>query len=145
MGSINRDILVLAWPAIVSNITTPLLGLVDVAIVGHVGASELAAIAVGGTLVNTLYWIFNFLRMGTGGLTAQAYGAQSSRAQRTVLAQSLMIAIGVGGLINGAYIGLRFHYASHQRLPVPPPHQKFSQQVPRNGNRVADIFFSQKL
>ena len=96
MGSINRDILVLAWPAIVSNITTPLLGLVDVAIVGHVGASELAAIAVGGTLVNTLYWIFNFLRMGTGGLTAQAYGAQSSRAQRTVLAQSLMIAIGVG-------------------------------------------------
>ena len=70
MGSINRDILVLAWPAIVSNITTPLLGLVDVAIVGHVGASELAAIAVGGTLVNTLYWIFNFLRMGTGGLTA---------------------------------------------------------------------------
>ncbi|MGM9861671.1 MAG: MATE family efflux transporter [Muribaculaceae bacterium] len=96
MGSINRDILALAWPAIVSNITTPLLGLVDVAIVGHVGASELAAIAVGGTLVNTLYWIFNFLRMGTGGLTAQAYGAQSSRSQRTVLAQSLMIAIGVG-------------------------------------------------
>ncbi|MGM9845785.1 MAG: MATE family efflux transporter [Muribaculaceae bacterium] len=96
MGSINRDILALAWPAIVSNITTPLLGLVDTAIVGHVGAIELAAIAVGGTMVSTLYWIFNFLRMGTGGLTAQAYGANSYRAQRTVLAQSLIIAIGVG-------------------------------------------------
>ena len=71
----NRKILQLAIPSIVSNITVPLLGLVDVAIVGHLGsASYIGAIAVGGMLFNMIYWIFGFLRMGTSGMTAQAYG-----------------------------------------------------------------------
>ena len=71
----NKKILQLAIPSIISNITVPLLGLIDVAIVGHLGsASYIGAIAVGGMLFNIIYWIFGFLRMGTSGMTSQAYG-----------------------------------------------------------------------
>ena len=70
----NRKILALAIPSIIANITTPLLGLVDTAIVGHMGnAVYIGAIAVGGVMFNMLYWLFGFLRGGTSGLTAQAY------------------------------------------------------------------------
>lgn len=75
LGKINRLILRLAIPAILSNITVPLLGLCDTFISGHLGAERyLAAIAVGTMLVNSLYWLFGFLRMGTTGLTAEAFG-----------------------------------------------------------------------
>ena len=68
-------ILHLAVPSIISNITVPLLGLVDVAITGHMGeARYMAAIAVGSMVFNIIYWLFSFLRFGTGGMTAQAYG-----------------------------------------------------------------------
>ena len=64
----RREILAIAVPAIISNITTPILSLVDVAVTGHIGdAVYIAAIALGGTAFNTLYWLFNFLRMGTDG------------------------------------------------------------------------------
>ncbi|MBQ6203154.1 MAG: MATE family efflux transporter [Prevotella sp.] len=76
MKPINREILHIALPSIVSNITVPLLGLVDVAITGHLGsAAYVGAIAIGGMLFNVVYWIFAFLRMGTSGLTSQALGA----------------------------------------------------------------------
>lgn len=76
----NKKILQLALPSIVSNITVPLLGLVDVAITGHMGeARYMAAIAVGSMMFNVIYWLFAFLRFGTGGLTAQAYGEASSQ------------------------------------------------------------------
>lgn len=72
----HKKILRLALPSIVSNITVPLLGLVDVAITGHMGsASYMAAIAVGSMVFNIMYWLFAFLRFGTGGMTAQCYGA----------------------------------------------------------------------
>ncbi|MDD7660242.1 MAG: MATE family efflux transporter, partial [Bacteroidales bacterium] len=75
MSSNNKDILRIALPSIVSNITVPLLGLIDVGITGHLGKTAyLGAIAVGGMLFNVLYWMFAFLRMGTSGMTAQAYG-----------------------------------------------------------------------
>ncbi len=75
IGRVDRAILALAVPSIVSNITTPLLGLMDVALTGHMGsATYIAAIAVGGTIFNMIYWVFGFLRMGTSGLTAQAFG-----------------------------------------------------------------------
>lgn len=62
----GREIAAIAIPAIVSNITTPVLGLVDIAVAGRIGeAVSIAAIAVGGTMFNLLYWMFNFLRMGT--------------------------------------------------------------------------------
>ena len=85
----NRRILHLAIPSIVSNITVPLLGLVDVTIVGHLGATAyIGAIAVGGLLFNILYWNFGFLRMGTSGLTSQAYGRKDKDAEIRVLVQA---------------------------------------------------------
>lgn len=71
----NRKILKLAIPNIISNITVPLLGMVDLAIVGRIGGGELlAGIAIGTAVFNLLYWNFSFLRMGTSGFTSQAYG-----------------------------------------------------------------------
>ena len=93
----NRKILQLAIPSIVSNITVPLLGLVDVAIVGHLGsASYIGAIAVGGMLFNMIYWIFGFLRRGTSGMPAQAYGKRDL----TEVVRTLLRAVGVGLLIS---------------------------------------------
>lgn len=71
----DKQILQIALPSILSNITVPLLGLIDVAIVGHLGApAYIGAIAVGGLMFNIIYWIFGFLRMGTSGMTSQAFG-----------------------------------------------------------------------
>lgn len=90
---LNREILALSIPSIVTNITTPLLGLVDVAIVGHMGDPIfIAAIAVGGSMFNMLYWLFAFLRMGSSGMTAQAYGAGDSREMSLIFYRSLVVA-----------------------------------------------------
>ena len=76
--NLDREIWRLSVPAVVSNITVPLLGLCDTAISGHLGAvSYLGAIAVGAMMVNPVFWLFGFLRMGTSGLTAQAFGARN--------------------------------------------------------------------
>ena len=65
----------LAWPLILSNLSVPLLGIVDTAVVGHLPAPHyLGAVAVGALTFSVLYFIFGFLRMGTTGLTAQAFG-----------------------------------------------------------------------
>lgn len=94
MSPINRQILHIAIPSIISNITVPLLGLVDVTIVGHLGsASYIGAIAVGGMLFNMIYWIFGFLRMGTGGLTAQAYGQHNTQEGSRILLRSLSVSL----------------------------------------------------
>ena len=91
---INRDILRLALPSIVSNITVPLLGLVDLAVVGHIGdARMIGAIAVGSMMFNLIYWVFGFLRMGTSGLTAQAYGAKQTDEIRSILFSSVKIGL----------------------------------------------------
>lgn len=91
--TLTRAILALAWPAIAVNITTPLLSLVDVAVVGHIGNSVyIAAITLGATMFNTLYWLFGFLRMGTSGLTAQAWGAGDRTECVRVLGRALVIA-----------------------------------------------------
>lgn len=93
-------ILRIAIPSIISNITVPLLGLVDTAITGHLGAtSYLAAIAVGTTLFSTTYWLFNFLRMGTGGLTAQSLGAEQGEKCAALLWRSLALGGGIALLI----------------------------------------------
>ena len=89
MNTNNREILQIALPSIVSNITVPLLGLIDVTIVGHLGAaSYIGAIAVGGMLFNIIYWIFGFLRMGTSGMTAQAYGQEDDAEMMRLLTRS---------------------------------------------------------
>lgn len=83
-----------------SNLTTPLLGLVDVAVTGHIGAPVyIAAIAVGGAMFNMLYWLFNFLRMGSSGLTAQAWGAKDNLACRLVLYRALAIGAAIGTIM----------------------------------------------
>lgn len=93
----NRKILRLAIPSIAANITTPLLALIDTAIVGHMGSEfYIAAIAVGGVMFNLLYWLFSFLRAGTSGLSAQACGANDQKAYTLVLRRSLLVAITAG-------------------------------------------------
>ncbi len=90
----NRAILRLVAPSIVSNITVPLLGLIDVAITGHFDSTAyIGAIAVGGLIFNMLYWNFGFLRMGTSGLTAQAYGRNDIAGEMRILVQALGVAI----------------------------------------------------
>lgn len=101
----NKRILQLALPSIISNITVPLLGLIDVAIVGHLGsASYIGAIAVGGMLFNIIYWIFGFLRMGTSGMTSQALGARNLKEVSHVLLR----AVGVGFSISAMLILLQY-------------------------------------
>lgn len=102
--SVDRQILRLALPAIVNNITVPLLGLCDTAIAGHLGSAMfLGAMSVGAMMLNVVYWLCGFLRMGTSGLTAQAYGAADTRLGRDVLRKSLVIA----GLISVTAITLQ--------------------------------------
>lgn len=96
----DRQILAIALPSIVSNITVPLLGLVDVAIMGHVGdAVYIGAIAVGAMIFNLVYWIFGFLRMGTSGMTSQALGRRDLPEVTLLLARSLAVAMGVALLL----------------------------------------------
>ena len=91
---VNKQILRLAIPSIITNITVPLLGMVDVAIVGHIGqASYIAAIALATMVFNLIYWNFGFLRMGTSGLTAQAYGAGDKEECLRILVRGLAIAL----------------------------------------------------
>lgn len=82
MKQINRDILKLAVPSILANITVPLVGMADIAVAGHLdsdSAAMIGGIAVGSMLFDLLYWNFSFLRVGTGGLAAQAYGRGDMR------------------------------------------------------------------
>lgn len=107
----QRDIQILriAAPSIVSNITVPLLGLVDVAIVGHLGdAAYIGAIAVGSMIFNLIYWIFGFLRMGTSGMTSQAFGRRDLTAVVQLLCRSLIVALGVAACLIVLQLPLRW-------------------------------------
>jgi len=96
----NRQILRLALPNIITNITVPLLGMVDIAIVGHIGnATHIGAIALGTMIFNLIYWNFGFLRMGTSGLTAQAYGAENWDETMRIMVRGLAIAISAALLL----------------------------------------------
>lgn len=102
-SGLNRKILALAIPSIAANVTTPLLGLVDTAIAGHMGSAVfIAAIAVGGVMFNMVYWFFSFLRAGTSGLAGQAFGAGDVAAQTLILSRSLLVAAGAGVLLVAA-------------------------------------------
>ena len=95
----NRRILQLALPNIITNITVPLLGMVDTAIVGHLSESHIGAIAIGTQIFNLIYWNFGFLRMGTSGFTAQAYGARRFDEAIRVFIQAISIALVVALLL----------------------------------------------
>lgn len=90
----NRRLLALAGPIVFANLSVPLPGIVDTAVMGHLpGASGLAAVGLGATLFGTLYFAFGFLRMGTVGLTAQAIGAEDRQEACAVLYRGLAIAV----------------------------------------------------
>lgn len=96
----HRTILKLALPAIVSNVTVPLLGLVDTAIVGHLGSPVyIGAIAIGGMIFSVIYWIFGFLRAGTSGFTSQAFGAGNTPDVKATLQRSILFALAVAILL----------------------------------------------
>ena len=103
----NRKILALAIPNIISNITVPLVGIVDMAIVGHLGVDSLiGAMAIGVAIFNFIYWNFAFLRMGTSGLVAQAYGARDFREVGSVFVRSVSVALAVALLLLIARYGV---------------------------------------
>ena len=90
----NREILKLAIPNIISNITIPILGLVDMILMGHLGSpAYIGAIALGGTIFSVLYSFFSFLRAGTTGFTAQALGSKDNNEIIYSLYRSLCIGI----------------------------------------------------
>ena len=95
MNQINKGILKLAIPSILANITVPIVGMVDIAVAGHLdtnAATLIGGIAIGTMLFDLLYWNFGFLRVGTGGLAAQAYGRGDRRECARILTRSAGIA-----------------------------------------------------
>lgn len=97
MTDLSKNILKIAIPSIIANITTPLLSIIDTAIAGHLAsANALAAVALGGSIFTLLYWPFGFLRMGTSGLTSQASGADDTNELSALFYRALSIALIIG-------------------------------------------------
>ena len=100
MNTRDTQILRIALPSIVSNITVPLLGMIDVAIVGHMDSPVyIGAVAVGSMIFNLIYWVFAFLRMGSSGLTSQALGRRDLAEVTRLLVRSMTIALGIAALL----------------------------------------------
>ena len=99
---INRSILKLAVPSIIANITVPLVGMADVAIAGHLNADAatlIGGIAIGSMLFDLLYWNFGFLRVGTGGLAAQAFGRGDRKDCARILARALAMSMAIAAVL----------------------------------------------
>ena len=95
----NKKILGLALPNIITNITVPLLGIVDMAIVGHLSTTHIGAITIGTSIFNLIYWNFGFLRMGTSGFTAQSYGARNFAEAVKIFVRAFAIALAIALLL----------------------------------------------
>lgn len=110
----DKRILKIAIPNIISNITVPLLGMIDIAIVGHLDSPlYIGAITVATMIFNFLYWNFSFLRMGTSGFTAQAFGAENKQECANTLTRSLFIALLVSAVIlilQNQILNVAFHF-----------------------------------
>ncbi|MEJ6395456.1 MATE family efflux transporter [Gymnodinialimonas sp. 2305UL16-5] len=95
----HRRVLKIAVPIVLSNATVPLLGIVDVGVVGQMGeAAPIGAVGIGAIILTSVFWIFGFLRMGTVGLVGQAEGAGDRAEVSAILTRALMVA-GVGGVL----------------------------------------------
>lgn len=100
LSQTDRRLWALAWPLMLTNLTVPMLGLVDTAVLGHLESPEyLGAVAVGANLFSILYWTFGFMRMGTTGLAAQAFGRSDSFGQIALLVRSILLAVIIGLLL----------------------------------------------
>ncbi|MFI3317430.1 MAG: MATE family efflux transporter [Rikenellaceae bacterium] len=98
----NREILRIAFPNIISNVTVPLMGIISTAIAGHIGSDSavmIGELAIGASIFNFIYWNSAFVRMGTSGLTAQAYGRGDFHETTRMLLRSLSIAVALGVLV----------------------------------------------
>jgi len=96
MTPTNRDMWRIAAPMILSNISVPLLGMVDTGVVGHLDSSSyLGAVAIGGTIFTFIYLGMNFLRMGTTGIAAQSFGAGDNDGLRVSLGQALIVSLAI--------------------------------------------------
>ena len=96
----RRQVLGIAWPIILSNLSTPLLGLVDTAVMGNLGdPALLGAIAVAGMIFSFIYWGFGFLRMGTTGLVAQARGAGQHDEVKAAFYRALLLALAIAAIL----------------------------------------------
>ena len=123
----NKEILRLSIPSILANITVPIVGIVDVAIAGHIAnASAIGGIAIGSMLFDLLYWNFGFLRVGTGGMTAQAFGRKDHQGMMDILTQSLSMAL-MGALFVFA-IGWPFVNLVMFCVPCSPEVELFARQ-----------------
>ena len=97
---VHGEVWRLAFPIMLSNITVPLLGIVDTAVVGHLpDPHHIGAVAVGAMIFGVVFWGFGFLRMGTTGLTAQSFGADDNEEIRAVLGRAMFLAFGFGVLL----------------------------------------------
>ena len=98
LNKIDKKILRLAYPIILANISIPVLGITDTAVIGHLGALDiLAGISIGAVLMGSIYWFFGFLRMGLTGLVAQARGADEKVEISSLLFRGLFSAV-IGGI-----------------------------------------------
>ena len=99
----HRRVWALAFPIILSNVSVPLLGAVDTAVVGHLPeAYYLGAVAIGAMIFNFLYWGVGFLRMATTGLVAQAHGADDADEVRSAVGRALLIGAVIGAVLVAA-------------------------------------------
>ena len=95
-----RQVLFLAIPIILANLTQPMMSAVDTAVAGHLpGAHHLAGVALGSLFFNMLFWVFGFLRMGTTGVVAQYFGAGNTQSVLLTISRGALIAVGIGLLI----------------------------------------------
>ncbi|WKV84580.1 MATE family efflux transporter [Pseudomonas sp. B24_DOA] len=110
----HRKVWALAAPMILSNISVPLVALVDSTVIGHLPhAHQLGAVAVGASLYTFLAWAMGFLRMGTTGFAAQAAGRSDGAALRQILLQGLLLALGLAVVLGGLGVplsGVALHF-----------------------------------
>ncbi len=99
----HRRVLSIALPIVLSNATTPILGIVDTGVVGQLGeAAPIGAVGIGAIILTSIYWIFGFLRMGTTGLTSQASGAGDGQEVDALLSRALLIGLTAGVIMIAA-------------------------------------------
>jgi len=115
----HRQAFHMAWPMILSNISAPLMGIADTAMLGHLGSAlYLGAVAIGANIIAFLFWIFAFLRMGTTSFVGRAWGADDMPQLQLKLGQSLLLAV-VAGLLLIALQGLIVPLAVYLMAPDP--------------------------
>lgn len=115
----HRRVLTIALPIVASNVTVPLLGLVDTAVVGQLGqAAPIGAVGLGAVILSAFFWMFGFLRMGTTGLTAQAHGAGDAAETGAILKRGLLVAFAAGALLIALQLPLT--WAAFRLAPGSP-------------------------